>query len=71
VQPKQGALPIDVSGNEASRRVIVHADPRYLDYPPLPYEDEIDRADEDMRRRRRRPLPGEASKVVPLVRRRV
>lgn len=62
---------IEVSDNEVSRHVIVHADPRYLDYPPLPYEAEIDREDEDIRRRRRRPLPGETSKVVPLARRRV
>jgi len=49
----------------------VHADPRYVDYPPLPYEDEIDRTDDDRRRRRRRQLPEESSKVVPLARRSV
>ena len=62
---------IRVKGNVVSREVMVRADPRYVDYPPLPYEDEIDRQDDDRRRRRRRPLPGESSKVVPLARRSV
>ena len=62
---------IRVEDNEVSREVMVHADPRYVDYPPLPYEDEIDREDDDRRRRRRRQLPEESSKVVPLARRTV
>ncbi len=62
---------IRVDANEVTREVITPADPQYLDFPPLAYEAEIDRQDEYMRRRRRRPLPEEESKVVPLARRRV
>jgi hypothetical protein len=61
---------IKVVDNEVSRQVMVRADPRYLDFPPLPYEAEIDREVDD-RRRRRRPLPEESSKVVSLAPRRV
>ena len=62
---------IRVEDNEVSREVMVRADPRYVDYPPLPYEAVIDREDDYTRRRRRRPLPEESSKVVPLARRQV
>jgi hypothetical protein len=62
---------VRVEDNEVSREVMVRADPRYVDCPPLPYETEIDREVDDIRRRRRRPLPGESSKVVPLARRSV
>jgi hypothetical protein len=65
------AFAIRVEANEVSREVMVRADPRYVDYPPLPYEEEIDREADDTRRRRRRPLPEEPSKVVPLARRSV
>ncbi len=60
---------IQVRDNEVSRQVITPADQRYVDFPPLPYETQIDREDDDVRRRRRRPLPEESSKVVPLPRR--
>lgn len=60
---------IRVEDNEVTREVMVRADPRYVDYPPLPYEEESDREADDTRRRRRRPLPEESSKVVPLARR--
>jgi len=48
---------VRVRDNKVTTRVLRPADPRYLDYPPLPYEVEIDRANEaNVRRRRRRPL---------------
>lgn len=60
---------IKVEGNVVTREVITPADPRCRDYPPLAYESEIDRQDADRLRRRRRPLPEESAKVVPLGRR--
>jgi len=54
---------IRVGDNEVTREVITAADARYLDYPPLPYEQEID-LEEARASRRRRPLPGEDSNVV-------
>lgn len=62
---------IRAEGNVVRREVITPADPRYLDWPPMPYEDVIDREAEYARRRRRRPLPDESSTVVPLARRKV
>ena len=46
------------------------ADPRYRDFPALPYEQQID-LEEARTVRRRRPLPEEEQKVVPLERRNV
>lgn len=58
---------IEVSDNEVTERVLRPADPRYLDWPPLPYEAAIDRqAERRTRRRRARP----ASDVVSLADRR-
>ena len=45
---------ICVDDNEVSEEILVPPDPRYVDWPPLPYEDEIDRW-EQRRARRRRP----------------
>ena len=59
---------IQVHDNTVTRQVMTPADRRYVDYPPLAYEEEIDRQDDDMRRRRRRPLPEESAKVVPFAR---
>ena len=59
---------IHVHDNTVTRQVMTPADQRYVDYPPLAYEEEIDRQDDDMRRRRRRPLPEESAKVVPFAR---
>ncbi len=59
---------IEVEDNVVTRRIIAPADSRYLDFPPLPYEAEIDRQEALTRRRRRRPLPGESAKVVPFAR---
>ncbi len=61
---------LHVAENVVTREVIVPADPRYADYPPLPYEEEIDRQ-AGRRRRRRRPLPKEETTVVELVPREV
>ena len=60
---------IRVEDNKVVREVLTPADSRYVDYPPLPYEAAIDREEVDIKRRRRRPLPGESSKVVRLARR--
>ena len=56
-------LAVTVRDNRVTTRVLRPADPRYADYPPLPYEDEIDRADERIRRRRKRRRPGDADVV--------
>ena len=56
--------------NVVTREVIMPADPRYRDFPPLPYEQQID-LEEARTVRRRRPLPEEEQKVVPLERRNV
>lgn len=61
---------IRAADNVVTQEVITPADPKYLDYPPLPYEEKIDR-DEARMSRRRRPLPGEEAKVVELVPREV
>jgi len=61
---------IRAAGNVVTREVIRPADPRYLDYAPLPYEQQID-LEEARASRRRRPLPGEDSRVVELVPRNV
>lgn len=57
---------IRVEDNVVTKDVITPADPRYVDWPPLAYEEAIDRED-DVRRRRRRSLPEESAKVVELV----
>jgi hypothetical protein len=44
---------IRVEDNEVSREVMGRADPRYVDYAPLPYEEEIYREVDGTRRRRR------------------
>jgi hypothetical protein len=44
-----------VEGNQVEEIVLHPADPRYRDYPPLPYEEEIDRWAE-IRPRRPRPI---------------
>ena len=63
---------IHARDNAVTRAVITPADPRYLDWPPLAYEQAIDKdAEHVRRRRRRRPLPEETAKVVPLARREV
>lgn len=58
-----------VRANRVTYVVLEPADPRYVDFPPLAYEEAIDREEDGMRRRRRRPLPAEEAKVVPLARR--
>jgi hypothetical protein len=44
---------ITVEANHVREDIIRPADPRYLDYPPLPYEEAIDRDLTPMQRRRR------------------
>ncbi|PUA82446.1 hypothetical protein [Nocardioides currus] len=61
---------LEAADNVVSRSVIRTADPRYLDYPPLAYEEEIDR-EATVLRRRRRPLPEEEAEVVRLADRQV
>ncbi len=43
---------IEVVDNAVTERILRRADPRYRDWPPLPYEDQIDR-DRELTRRRR------------------
>lgn len=43
---------IRVEGNVVSTEVLRQADPRYADYPPLPYEDAIDRERKSSQRRK-------------------
>lgn len=57
---------VRVTNNRVTEKVIRPADPRYQDWPPLPYEAAIDR-DRARVQRRRRPLPEESAKVVTLV----
>ena len=45
---------INVSANRVSERTLRPADPRYVDFPPLPYEEAIDRWEESSPRRRRK-----------------
>lgn len=56
---------IVVADNEIREEILRPADPRYLDYPPLPYEEENDRW-AARRRRRRRKLDEQDGDVVPL-----
>ena len=50
---------IRVEDNEVREEVLRPADPRYLDFPPLPYEAYLDAMDESRpRRRRRKPSKG-------------
>ncbi len=56
-------LAVKVTNNRVTTRALRPADPRYVDLPPLPYEEEIDRANEYVRRRRRRPLRTDAGVV--------
>lgn len=56
-------LAVKVTNNRVTTRVLRPAEPRYLDLPPLPYESQIDRENEYIRRRRRRPLRTEAEVV--------
>jgi len=44
---------INVKNNRVTEKILRPADPRYLDYPPLPYELEIVRWEGQRRRRRR------------------
>lgn len=44
---------INVKNNRVTEKILRPADPRYLDFPPLPYELEIDRWEGGRRRRRR------------------
>jgi len=44
---------IVVERNEVREEVIRRADPRYVDWPPLPYEEAIDRELPPRQRRRR------------------
>lgn len=44
---------INVKNNRVTEKILRPADPRYLDFPPLPYELEIDRQEGPRRRRRR------------------
>jgi hypothetical protein len=53
---------IVVSNNRVSERILRPADPRYVDRPPFPYEQEIDRFKAE-RTRRRRPRNAD---VIPL-----
>lgn len=57
---------ITVSGNRIAEQVLRPADRRYLDLPPLPYEEAIDRAETPRRKRRRREREGQ---VLPFTRR--
>ena len=58
---------INVKNNRVTEKILRPADPRYFDYPPLPYELEIDRW-EGRRRRRRRgsKVPPDSAEVVDL-----
>jgi hypothetical protein len=51
---------VAVSDNRVRTRTLRPPDPRYVDLPPLPYEEQIDRENESVRRRRRRPRDGDA-----------
>jgi hypothetical protein len=46
---------VRVDDNDVVEEVLRPADPGYLDYPPLAYEEAIDRDRELIGRRRRRP----------------
>jgi len=43
---------ITVTNNRVREKVLRPADPRYADYPPLPYEAAIDRQQANRKRRR-------------------
>jgi hypothetical protein len=45
---------IEVTGNVVTEKALRPADPRYVDWPPLPYEAAIDRAESRRAQRRRR-----------------
>jgi hypothetical protein len=58
---------VRVRDNRVTEQVLRPADPRYLDYPPLPYEEQIDREAADRPRyRRRRMRRTTAGSVVAL-----
>ncbi len=44
---------VTVRNNRVTERVLRSGDPSYYDFPPLPYEEEVDRARARSRRRRR------------------
>lgn len=56
---------VTVSDNRVRTRVLRAPDPRYADLPPLPYEQQIDRRNDRIRRRRGRAREGDAQ-VLPL-----
>lgn len=55
---------VRVVDNMVTEEVLRPADPRYVDWPPLPYEAEIDRERARSRRRRRRASPALDGSVV-------
>jgi hypothetical protein len=55
---------IVVSDNRVREKTLRPADPRYVDLPPLPYEETIDRLNESRPRTRRR----RDAEVIPLLR---
>ena len=61
---------ITVTDNQVEESVLRAADPRYLDFPPLPYEAQIDRERADVKRRRRGRRRGSPEDVVDLAQRR-
>jgi hypothetical protein len=58
---------ITVKDNRVTEDVLRPADRRFLDLPPLPYEEAIDRV--EARRRRRRRTRGREGQVLPFTRR--
>jgi hypothetical protein len=57
---------INVRDNRVTEKILRPADPRYLDYPPLPYEAAIDRWEGRSARRRKRKAQRQDAEVIQL-----